>query len=278
MKLFLLFFMLFTGFVVSSSALSNELLLGRAPQSSPEMELRDWTPLVEYLSKETGRVIRLKVYSDRNSFEEDLVAGKLDLFFGNPGYGVVARKLHGYIPLVRSDKKKLTGIVVVRKDSELTSVEQLQGKLLGFPGETAFAASLYVREQLRNSAGIQFSEKYYDSHNNVYRNVLLGNVAAGAGVRRTLESEPEALRSQLKVIYETPGTRPHPLAAHPRIGEKLQMKITDALLALNESSDGQLLLKKIKLEKPKVADFNRDYKGIETISLRMYDYLIQSQD
>lgn len=270
--------MLIMGLQISSSAFSKELLLGRAPQSSPEIELHDWTPVIEYLREQTGQLVNLKVYSERKVFEEDLVQGKLDLFFGNPAYAVVGHYLHGYIPLVRSDKKKLKGILVVRKDSPLNSAEQLQGKLIGFPGESAFAASLYVREQLRNHVGIQFNAKYFNSHNNVYRNVLVGNVVAGAGVKRTLDSEPEALRNQLRIIYETPGTSPHPLAAHPRVSAMLRNNISKALLALDETDEGQLMLKNVKLEKPMAADYDRDYKGIETISLRMYQYLIQHQD
>lgn len=262
----------------SSGALAERpLILARAPQSSPVIISQQWSPFVSYLTEATGTHITLKVYSDRAEFESDIRAGKVDLYFGNPGYAIVGHLLHGYIPLIRSDRKLLEGILVARKGGDITAVEQLAGKQIAFPDENAFAASLYLRSRLAADFNIQYQPFYTGSHENTYRAVMIGKAEAGGGVQRTLESENRKLSDQLQIIYKTPGIKSHPLMAHPQVAESVRTAIQNAVLAMDKTEAGKAMLKKVKLQKPVAADYVLDYSPIEPLAKKMYQTLLETK-
>lgn len=269
---------LFAAMLASSMVMAAEpLVLARAPQLSAAKTSMTWTPFVDYLSEKTGVKIQLKVYDDRNVFESDVRKGNVAFYFGNPGYGVVGHMQHGYVPLVRSDRKLLEGIIVVRKDSGITDVMQLAGRSIAFPSKTAFAASLYIRSRIDSDHGILYQPVYTGSHDNTYRTVLVGKAIAGGGVKRTLESEDRRNREQLNIIYTTPGMKAHPLMAHPEVDEKTRQAIQQAILDLDTNVDGKKMLKKIKIQKPVIANYARDYKPIEKSAAAMYSYLLNNK-
>jgi len=271
-------FVVLIGFLMPSMATAvDTLVLARAPQLSAAITSKTWTPFVDYLSEKTGVKVALKVYDDRKLFETDVRKGKVALYFGNPGYGVVGHLQHGYIPLIRSDRKLLEGILVARKDSGISNIAQLVDRDIAFPSKTAFAASLYIRSRIDSDFGFNYQPIYTGSHDNTYRAVLIGKAIAGGGVKRTFESEDPSNREQLNVIYTTPGMKSHPLMVHPDVDEKVRRDIQQAILELDSNEDGKKLLKKIKIQKPVIADYTRDYKPIEKPAIKMYNYLLNQK-
>lgn len=267
-------FLIAAFFMVQAASAETTLVLARAPQLSPSVISEIWTPFVNQLSEKTGIKIALKVYSDRSEFESDIKAAKVDLYFGNPGYGVIGHARHGYLPLVRSDRKLLKGILVVRKDAGIKNMNDLNNKLIAFPSKNAFAASLYMRSRLDSDYSINYKAFYPGTHDNVYRAVLIGKAAAGAGVSRTLEREPVQIREQLEIIYTTPGMKSHPLMALPSIPKKIRKSIVQAILSMNESDDGRKILKSVKLQQPVASNYQKDYQAIEQLALKMYQQLL----
>ncbi len=248
--------------------------VSRAPQLSVLSTVRSWRPFVDYLSRETGFTFKLKTYQKRAVFETDITAGTPDFFFANPGYMIVGNKLHGYQPLIRSSARKLKGIIVVRAVSRYKTVKDLDGLKLAFPGKNSLAASLYIRALLAENENIKFEPIYVGGHDKVYQNVVNGSFEAGGGIHRTLNRETPALRQALRVLYETPGMSPHPLTAHPRVPATVQAAVTAAVLKLADSETGQKMLMKLEIENPVTADFERDYRPVEKLALKMYAPLL----
>jgi phosphonate transport system substrate-binding protein len=74
----------------------------------------------------------------------------------------------------------------------------------------------------------------------------------------------------LRVIFETPGAAPHPLAAHPRLAEAQRKAITSAILKLREDATAAPLLQAVQMAEPVAADYVRDYKPLERLKLESY--------
>jgi len=272
-----LFITLFTlQTITTASATANERVftIARAPQLSITKTEKAWSPYIQYLNESTNSQFVLKLYDDRDLFERDIQKGVVDFYFGNPGYGVVGHLNHDYLPIIRSNNKKLQGIIVVREDSDLKRVTDLQNKKLVFPGKTAFAASLLIRHFLGLHYDLSFDEGYVVGHDNVYRNVLNGNYVAGGGVYKTLNREPEGLRNQLRVIYKTPGVSSHPFMVHPSVPGYVKKLVVSNTLLLNKTEKGKKILKKIKLSKPVVTDYKKDYSSLEPLVKKVYKYLL----
>lgn len=260
----MLFFSWQTGF----AAEPVEYVFARAPQQSARATVEAWAPVLKRISADAGIALKLKVYDSREKFEGDFLGGQPDFAFGNPLYAVMGHKQHGYIPLLRDDGRKLTGIIVVRKDSNIENVSELAGKTIAFPDPNAMAASLYPRALLAEKFGLSFSTIYLGVHENVYRAVFFGKADAGGGIPATFEAEPVELRSQLRVIFETPAVASHPLLVHPRVSEQTRKQVSGAFLNLMNDENGRALLAAIKMTKPVLADFERDYADIMDLDLQ----------
>lgn len=251
------------------AAETERYTLAVVPHQLPMNVYENWSPLVERLSRRLGAEIELKVYRTIPSFEEELLQGVPDLAFMNPYHQVMARKAQGYVPLVRS-RRTLTGILVVRHDSPARSAQGLDGKTIAFPAPNAFGASLYMRALLIGRLGIRFTPYYVDAHSEVYRHVIFGEAAAGGGIRSTLEREPDEVKAQLRILYETPATAPHCLSAHPRVPARVRAVVVEAILEAAADESGATLLEGVQLAAPVAADYRRDYQPLEQLGLEKY--------
>lgn len=237
------------------------------PQFPPLLIKRYWTPLLDRVSREMGIELKLQFYKSIPDFELDLLKGVPDFAYMNPYQVVLTHKANGYVPLVRDEHRQLVGILVVRADSVVKSVRDLDGKVLAFPSPKAFAASQYLRALLSEKEKIQFTPKYVTTHSNVYRHVILGRVPAGGGVNKTLDKEPQSLKALLRIIYRTPGVPAHPICAHSRVPPSLRETMSRSVMKLAGEPSSQALLKAVAISKPVKADYGKDYSSLERLRL-----------
>jgi phosphonate transport system substrate-binding protein len=251
--------------------------LSVVPQFTPvDIGLR-WSPVLAYLEKETGINLQLRVVDRYPKFEADFLAGIPDFVFLNPWHAVMAMKAQGYVPLLRGGDP-VNGILVVDRGGPVRRLADLNGKTLAFPSPNAFGASLYLRALLAEKESVAFTPVYVGTHQNVYRHVLLGEVAAGGGIGATLEKEPAAVQSRLTVLYSTPGVVSHPLAAHPRVPAEVRARLAAALLKLDRDPAGRKLLVAVELDRTQAADYARDYAPLEKMRLGHYTQIEKAGD
>jgi phosphonate transport system substrate-binding protein len=252
------------------SGFARDYTFAVVPQYTVSEIYRNWQPLLTELEHASGHRFKLLVYSSFREFETDYQSGKPDFVYYNPYHELVGNRAQGYIPLVRDGERKLTGIIVVRKDSGIDSIAQLQGKEIVFPAPNAFAASLYMRTLLHEKEGLGFQVRYVHSHSNSYRHVYTRQALAAGGVLSTLMRQPETVRDELKVIYQTPDHPPHPIAAHPRVPRVLRKQLQELLLAMPDSKRGRRLLAAIQMAHPVQANYARDYAPLGRLGLERY--------
>lgn len=262
--------MLLLAATVAVAAEKEAYILAVVPQFTSSEVNRNWTPLVENLSKAIGRNVEIRFYPSIPKFEAGFLKGEIDLAFMNPYHAVMAKRAQGYIPLVRDGANPLTGILVVQRDSPIKSIKKLNGKALAFPAPNAFGSSLYIRALLAEQEKISITSHYIKTHSNVYRHVIMGEAAAGGGVNNTLKRESPEVQAQLRVLFETPGVPSHPLVAHPRVPERVRQAVTNTLLDMGNDPAGQKLLAAIQIPKPVKADYVRDYQPLEKLKLEKY--------
>lgn len=166
----------------------QSLVFGVVPQQSASKLVQQWQPLLSIWGELTGFDIKFSTAPDIPTFEKRLQAGEYDLAYMNPYHFVLVNQKPGYTAVARAKDKKITGILVVRKDSNLT-LGDLQNQTIAFPAPRAFAASIITQSELKQNA-VDFSTKYVGSHDSVYLGVYKGLYVAGGGIKRTFDSLP----------------------------------------------------------------------------------------
>lgn len=239
------------------------------PQYSATELYKDWAPLLQRISRDSGVPLDLKIAASIPKFESEFSKGIPDFAYLNPYHAVMAKRSHGYVPILR-DSKPLSGILVVRQDSPYKSASELNGKTIAFPAPNAFGASLFMRALLSESVGIKFDTRYLSTHPNVFRHVIRGEAAAGGSVGAAFNDELPQVREQLRIIYKTPEVSSHPVSVHPRVPESVRRAVAQAFLALAKDDAGRALLKDIRTPQPVEAEYVRDYSPLEKLNIQKY--------
>lgn len=242
---------------------------GVVPQFDARQIYSIWRPILDEVERRTG--IRLQLQGSPNipGFEKQFLGGQLDFAYMNPYHLIKAKNIQGYRPFVRDVGHNLYGIIVVRKDSPIRNVTELDKKVVAFPAPNALGASLLIRAIFHTGYRITIEPRYVQTHSSVYLNVILGLVDAGGGVQKTLAQQGQRISEKLRVLYRTPEVVPHPVAAHPRVPEKVQHAVRDALLALGREPRGRVLLANVPIKSIGIASYE-DYQPLEKMGLERF--------
>ncbi|MCB1851669.1 MAG: phosphate/phosphite/phosphonate ABC transporter substrate-binding protein [Gammaproteobacteria bacterium] len=249
---------------------STQYGFGVVPQFSALEIVAIWRPILNELEHMTGLRFRLSGSDSIPAFEKEFTAGRFDFVYMNPYHFVHAQRSQGYRPLVRDVGRTLFGILVVARESQVDSIDQLHGQVVAFPSPNALGASLLPRAQFLREK-IEIKPLYVRSHSSVYLNVALGKAVAGGGVQKTLEQQPQQIQDALRVIYRTQEVVSHPIAVHPRVPEELKERVTTALLALGQTGSGREMLAKVPMERIGPASSD-DYRALQALGL---DHLVE---
>lgn len=263
----LLLCLFFTGSVYAQSV--KTFTIGVVPQFEAKKLRKIWKPILTELEQSTGFKFKLRGAASIPEFEKQFLAGDFDFAYMNPFHLLIANESQGYVPLVRDHGKKLSGILVVRKDSGISSVKVLDNKVIAFPSANALGASLQMRAELFDRYNINIKPSYVKTHDSVYLNVLLKQASAGGGVQKTFNNQSDSIKSALKTIYKTTPVAPHPVVAHPRVGIKAYLKIKKALLTLGDSEHGKSILAKIPMKEIGSASMT-DYLPLKQMNLKRF--------
>ncbi|MDN2663584.1 phosphate/phosphite/phosphonate ABC transporter substrate-binding protein [Psychromonas sp. 14N.309.X.WAT.B.A12] len=262
-KFFIAIIMMF----LSSNILAEGkvLKLGVVPQQSASSLAKVWLPLTLSLSEKTGYQIRFATAPNIPEFEKRVAAGEYDITYLNPYHYTVFSKSIGLRAIARQKDKRIHGIMVVRKDSDISDLSMLSGVEVAFPAPAAFAATVLPQAHLRLE-GVSFMPQYVSSHDSVYSGVVKGLFLAGGGIDRTLSTFPKAQSDQLKVIWRSKGYTPHAFAVSEELSDEETERIQSALLSLNSQPEGMEILTglgfKTGLMKSEDSDWN-DVRALE---------------
>lgn len=242
----------------ASPQVKKEYIFGVVPQGPPEVMHRNWLPFIDRLSHDTGLALKLKLYENIDDFENNLKEGSIDFAYMNPVQEIMAWNESGYIPLVRS-KNLIRGRIFVRKDSDIQELNDLEGKEIALIGSKN-VCSIVIRRDIRP---LKIAFRYVGSSSNVYRNVELGETAAGGTLDIAFAKDAPDLNQEFHTIYTTEPISPHPISALPSVSAEARRLVMEMVLKYAANKDSQAILERIGMQEPVLADYEKDYKPLE---------------
>ena len=219
------------------------------PCTNVVMTFKKFHSLVTYLKQETGFDIKIVVPMDSAGFERAIRSGDIDFTFQDPHTYVRYADLYDRGALVRAltleGTTSQSGVVIARKDSLISKLEDLKGKTVMF-GPTLSAAKWVAARLLFEESGINIDKdlKAYSNGGcceDIAFSVYLKAVDAGVVCDHFLESHSEKQQElgidakQISVICKTQSVPTRVFAARQEISNSIVTNINQALLRLDKN-------------------------------------------
>ena len=239
-----------TGLIIIATALlftssnsfakdKGELLFGSVAMDIPAAMHKRLKPLTQYLSKELGQPVILKLSPNMGAAINEVAEKKVTLAYLTPVAYIKAHKKGNakiVAKTVTNGKASFQLMIVVKEDSPIKTVADLKGKTFAFGDERALLQRAAVV-----GAGINmedFSEyKFIGHYDNIARAVHNGDFDAG------ILKDTKAFKWEgkgLRILAASPHLPPYNIAANGDVSDELLGKLKKAFLALDPKNPEHL--------------------------------------
>ena len=232
-------------------AAARDLKFGFTPVLG-EAEMRaEFDPLAAYISEAIGQKVVLYVAKDYGDLRTQMESGAVDIGSFSP-FAYVDAMRGGKIRIIAQSiidgTATYRGIIVVRKDSGLKTVADLQGKRFAFVDPKSASGYVYPRAMLIEKGlnpKTYFEETIFaGDHNKVITAVLEGRADAGAIYEGAL-AVAKANGVPIENLVTLASTDPIPhdaIAVRTGLDEALAKKIQRALVDMDKSEAGRRVI------------------------------------
>lgn len=219
---------------------SKLIRFGVFPYKSPRTIFTLFAPIAKRIEEKTGKKVELVSAADYDSFMEKAKQGDYDLvlpcvncfFHIQPaGYHIIAR---GEPPFY--------GAVIVRKDSEINTLEQLKGKKIAAIGKHSYAGYMFFKQQLSElgtSPDHEVQFNFLNKVDSIILSVVNRQYEAGVVKLEVLESPAfDAVRDQVRIISRSGPIPQFPFAVKNSMDPETVARIKEVLTTINAASPG----------------------------------------
>ncbi|MDD4964132.1 MAG: PhnD/SsuA/transferrin family substrate-binding protein [Gallionella sp.] len=261
-----------------------EYIVGIHPLHNPQRLMELYGPIVDDLNAAipTAHFI-LETSRSYAEFEKKLYAGHFAFAMPNPYQTVMSLK-HGYHIFGKmGDDADFRGIILIRRDSGIQKVSDLQGKAVSYPAPTALAATMMPQYYLHThgiNVNHDIENRYVGSQESSLENVFRGHVAAGATWpvpwKLYTKEHPEKA-SQLEVKWQTNTLPNNGWVVRNDIPISLTTQFSQRLFSLQDRPSGKVILARLPLTHFEAATDKtyqpvRDFLAVFSASVREIEH------
>jgi phosphonate transport system substrate-binding protein len=221
------------------------LVFGFLPILSTQKLVERFKPMVDLLSENLHRPIRMETSPNYKVFIKRTRAKRYDILFTAPHLYYLAHVESGYHVIVRVNAKSLRAVIVASKASHVKTLRGLKGKKIATPDHLSLGTAL-IRNSLRE-AGLNPDKDVTivstPSHNAALITAYDGITDAAGLMVPPYQRASKQIHNSMVVLATTIGTAHMPIAVSPTLKPEIAKTITTTLTTLKQTSKGRALLK-----------------------------------
>lgn len=257
-SLALLAAMVFTPFAPPAQAQPTRLIIGLIPEMNVFTQMERFKPLAEYLGKQIGTEVELKILSRYGNIIDSFASHKMDGAFFGSFTGALAIEKLGVIPLARpvnlNGESTYRGLIYTRKDSGIKTVADFKGKKFAFVEKATTAGYLFPLAYFRKNGVADLdsflSESFFAGSHDASLDAVLNHKADVGASKNTVfnwvRSANPRIDQEIVILAESFDVPSNGLCVRSDLDPLIQKKLKNALLALDQSPAGQPVLEKFK--------------------------------
>ena len=233
----------------------NPIRMRFVPSGDAQVIVKGGQEVAKLLQKETGLHFKTSVATSYAAVIEAMGAGKVDIgWLATFSYVLAKDKYDVELLLVvqRFGSPFYRGQIMVRADSGINSLDNLQGKRFAFVDPASTSGHLYPKTLLL-SKGFDpktfFSKTVFaGSHNAVVLSIYKGEVDGGAaydGSRAAVAKSYPDVFEKIKVLAYTKEIPNDTVSVRKELSEGLKVKLRNGLKKISDSPKGSKILKRL---------------------------------
>lgn len=251
------------------------------PSISDELLKSSGAYIKEYLEKETGLIIQLKIPKNYDELIDDFGGqNSCFAFMSSQSYVVANNKHKAVVKLrtVRFGHSVYQGMIVTHASSGIKTLEDLQGKTIGYTDELSTSGYLYPRKILERKKIKPAKELFLKKHDEVMRQVYEKKIDAGSAFysdpssagelrdarSRILEKYPDA-GQKLVILVKTDLIPNDPVVFSKNFDAAVSNKICIALMKLSVTEKGKQTLTELYGVEGFVKASDADYNSLRSV-------------
>ena len=269
---------------------TRTLLIGLIPEQNVFKQMERYEPLAKYISRKTGIGLQLEILSRYGNIINNFQSLGLDgAFFGSFTYALAHKRIHvetAVRPESPAGVSSYYGMIFVRKDSGISSIEQMKGKRFVFVDKATTAGYLlplkYFKENGIEDYKQYLSETYFTgTHEDAILDVLNKRADIGAAkdtvFNRLARSNPKIL-DELTILTRSPDVPENALAFRSDLDPHIRSLLKKAFLGMAQDPEGIRVLKDFGAARF-IETTNEDYRPVfeyaesAGIDLATYDWM-----
>jgi len=239
-----------TGRVLGTA--KTPLIQAFVPSTEAQKIVENAEPLAELVRERTGYTVKNLVATSYIAVVEALGQGHAHIAWLPPMAYVLAHQRNGarvILKVVRRGQAVYHGIILVRKDSGIKTLADLEGKSFAFVEPASASGHLYPRALLmKNGIDPDKDLKSYvfsGSHDSAVLAVFNGSVDAAAcfdDARIKFEESMPAVLTETEVLARTPDIPADNVVVAAGLPDDMVAKLTEAFMAIAEDPKGKQVL------------------------------------
>jgi len=235
-----------------------ELRLGIFPRRGADVTRAMFKPFADDLSRALNRKVVVETTYDFASFWENIANNSYDIVHYNQYHYIKSHHDYGYRVIVRNVEfghEEIAGSILVRKDSNIKTLQDLRGKKIIFGGGHKAMMAYIVPTYLLRQAGLNKGDYFEQFALNPPKAAIAAYyrqaAAAGSG-HYTLELpivKKEIDTGQMMYLATSRKMAHLPWAVNKSIPDELALKIRAIMVGLMHTNKGKSILKSMRITK-----------------------------
>ena len=226
--------------IKAAQAEEKTYTFGVVNQRSILLTAQYWNPILKYISEKSGVRLELKLAKTAQESSIQAGQGEYDFIYSNHIF-TPANEAAGYRVIAQPVAAAIRGQIVTLANSPIQTLEQLQGKAVGFPSAAAFAGySLPMSALLQ--ARVSVTPVFAGNQEGIMAQLKAGRVIA-AGVNSELMNDyAERENIKYRVLWESENYQNLPIAVLPSVPADKVKAVRDALVRMTKDPAGYKIL------------------------------------
>jgi phosphonate transport system substrate-binding protein len=199
-----------------------------------------WNPIIQYVTEKSGVKLNLKIGRTSADTTAFVLAQEVEFVFSNHLFSPDRDRL-GWKVFGRRQTPPVFGQIVVPADSPITSLAQLKGEEVAFPGPEATVAYKFPYAHLL-SLGIDVKVVFGGNQNGALAQMFSGKVKAVGGNSQLIDGYAKRENKQVRVLWSSEPLHDLALMVSSKVPEKDLKAVSAAFFNMHKDPRGKDIL------------------------------------